>query len=114
MIPGGVAHLKATRPTDPFEAFAVEFGTSMQAPKGLGVESLQPTTFGETLQKALQEVSDAKTESEHTTFDYATGKNIDVHVMMTQVAKADVLMQLTSTVVSKTATSINQLLQTQI
>jgi hypothetical protein len=34
--------------------------------------------------------------------------------MMIQVAKADVMMQVTSAVVTKSATSLNQLLQTQV
>ena len=44
----------------------------------------------------------------------ATGKPVDVHTLMIQVAKADTAMQITSAVASKVATGLNSLLQTQI
>jgi flagellar hook-basal body complex protein FliE len=66
------------------------------------------------LKHALQSVEAEKAKAESIALDFATGKPIDIHTMMIQVAKADVMMQVTSGVVSKSATSLNQLLQTQV
>jgi len=101
---------------DPMSAFDREFDTfgklpKVAAPTETGTEG---PSFMEVLHGAINEVQHTKNEAEQISFDYATGKPIDVHTMMIAVAKADIAMQLTSAVVSKTATSVNQLLQTQI
>ncbi|MEB3197120.1 MAG: flagellar hook-basal body complex protein FliE [Candidatus Sericytochromatia bacterium] len=115
-------------PTDPFKLFEREFtaplnrvrqsapvmadGMPLDAAEGLGVTD--GPTFGQVLQDALQSVEAEKAKAESLTLDFATGKPVDIHTMMIQVAKADVMMQVTSAVVSKSATSLNQLLQTQV
>lgn len=110
---GGVNRLHSAQAADPFQAFSVEFGDAMQAPQfqdpGVGAPS-----FADTLMDALQDVSAQQAHASKTAFDFATGKPVDIHSMMIEVAKADVLVQVTSTVVSKTATGINTLLQTQV
>ncbi|MFP5502572.1 MAG: flagellar hook-basal body complex protein FliE [Candidatus Sericytochromatia bacterium] len=98
---------------DPFEAFSVEFGEMLQAPVQ-GIEGVERANFGEVLNQALQEVNTAQYESSGLTFDFATGKPVDIHTVMIAAAKADVLLQLTSAVVSKTAAGVNQLLNTQV
>ena len=109
----GVSHLKGPNAIDPFEQFSVEFGTAMQAPQ-FQDPGVSGPSFGEVLVDALHEVSAQQRTAEKTAFDFAPGKPVDIHQMMIESAKADVLVQLTSTVVSKTATGINTLLQTQI
>jgi flagellar hook-basal body complex protein FliE len=112
---------------DPFQAFAVEFGAPLEGVSpttkidGLvpldgmdGVDSQAAPTFGEVLHDALESVQHEKAKAESLTLDFAAGKPVDIHTMMIQVAKSDVMMQVTSAVVSKSATSLNQLLQTQI
>jgi flagellar hook-basal body complex protein FliE len=113
---------------DPFKQFDVEFSrpslrASQVSPilEGAvpldGMENLEPSegpTFGEVLKNALQSVESEKAKAESIALDFATGKPVDIHTMMIQVAKADVMMQVTSAVVSKSATSLNQLLQTQV
>ena len=103
---------------DPFNIFDVEFQKfgatqKVKSPIAVGDDSQGPS-FIEVLQGAINDVQKTKNESEQISYDYAMGKPIDVHTMMIAIAKADIAMQLTSAVVSKTATSVNQLLQTQI
>jgi flagellar hook-basal body complex protein FliE len=106
--------LRATRPADPFQQFDVEFNTAITPPKGLEDVNATGPSFGEVLMDALNDVSSQQMKAEKTAFDFATGKPVDVHSMMIEMAKADVMVQVTSSVVSKTAQGINQLLQTQI
>ncbi len=114
-------------PLDAFKAFDVQFGSPLEgATKSTQLDGLVPLdgmdgtepgaspSFGEVLQDALESVQTEKAKAESLTLDFATGKPVDIHTMMIQVAKADVMMQVTSAVVSKSATSLNQLLQTQI
>jgi flagellar hook-basal body complex protein FliE len=110
-----VNQLRAVAATDPFQQFDVEFQSAVKAPKGLdAVEGAGAPSFGDALAHALEEVSAQEHKAQQTAFDFATGKPVDVHTMMIEMAKADVLVQVTSSVVSKTAQGINQLLQTQI
>jgi flagellar hook-basal body complex protein FliE len=111
---GSIQGLSRVGGIDPFDAFSVEFDHAVRAPELDGVQDIRERSFGETLQHALTEVDESKVAAERITLDFAAGKPVDVHTMMLAVAKSDVLMQVTSTVVSKAATSINQLLQTQI
>lgn len=110
--------LSGTTPkVDPFNVFDVEFQKFGATPKlqaTTEAEASEEPSFMQVLQGAINDVQKIKNDSEQISFDYATGKPIDVHTMMIAVAKADIAMQLTSAVVSKTATSVNQLLQTQI
>jgi flagellar hook-basal body complex protein FliE len=107
--------LRATRPVDPFQQFSVEFNNALPATQGIEApDATQGASFGEVLSNALSEVSNQEAKAEQTAFDFATGKPVDVHTMMIEMAKADVMVQVTSSVVSKTAQGINQLLQTQI
>lgn len=101
---------------DPFGAFDVEFSKFEKASKAKApaAAAVDGPSFMEVLQGAINDVQQTKNASEQIAFDYAQGKPIDVHTMMIAVAKADIEMQLTSAIVSKTATSVNQLLQTQI
>jgi flagellar hook-basal body complex protein FliE len=113
---------------DPFKKFEIEFSRpteragrsapilegSMPLDRAEGLISTEGPTFGEVLKHALQSVEAEKAKAESIALDFATGKPIDIHTMMIQVAKADVMMQVTSGVVSKSATSLNQLLQTQV
>ncbi|MDB5096721.1 MAG: flagellar hook-basal body complex protein FliE [Cyanobacteria bacterium RYN_339] len=101
---------------DPMSGFDREFDTFGKLPKiaPTDMSNVEGPSFMEVLHGAINEVQHTKNEAEQISFDYATGKPIDVHTMMIAVAKADIAMQLTSAVVSKTATSVNQLLQTQI
>jgi flagellar hook-basal body complex protein FliE len=101
---------------DPFGMFDIEFQKAGKIPKTQAVDNgnVDGPSFMEVLHGAINDVQHMKNESEQISFDYAMGKPIDVHTMMIAVAKADIAMQLTSAVVSKTATSVNQLLQTQI
>lgn len=113
----GVNNLHSIRgvgAADPFQAFEVEFGTGLQAPQALPDQAVTGPSFGEVLMGALNDVSTQQRQAEQLAFDFATGKPVDIHSMMIEAAKSDVLVQLTSSVVSKTATGINQLLQTQI
>lgn len=117
-IEGAMSILRGGAPkADPFNVFDVEFSKFGQAhkvnPTGQ-TDAAEGPTFMEVLEGAINDVQKVKSESEQITFDYAMGKPIDVHTMMIATAKADIAMQLTSSVVSKTATSVNQLLQTQI
>ena len=109
----GVSQLKGPGAIDPFDQFSVEFGTALQAPQFQDPGVTGPS-FGEVLVDALNEVSAQQRHAEKTAFDFATGKPVDIHEMMIASAKADVMVQLTSAVVTMTATVINQLLQTQI
>jgi len=109
-----VNHLRATAPADAFQAFDVEFGGALNGPAALPDQAVSGPSFGEVLMDALQGVSNQQAKAEQTAFDFATGKPVDVHTMMIEMAKADVLVQVTSSVVSKTAQGVNQLLQTQI
>ncbi len=109
-----ISRLKGAGAADPFEQFNVEFGSALSGPQALSGASVQGPSFLDVLNNAIHEVQKSKNDAEQITFDFATGKPIDIHTMMIAVAKADVAMQLTSAVVSKTATSVNQLLQTQI
>ena len=105
--------ISGPRAADPFKAFEVEFDGFQAAPID-GTAAVAESSFADTLKHALQEVDASKSVAEQLTLDFATGKPVDVHTMMIAVAKSDVMMQLASSVVSKTATGINQLLQTQI
>lgn len=122
----GVNNIRAAA-GDPFRAFDVEFGAPLEGlPKSTKIDGLVPLdgldgasagegpSFGQVLHDALKSVEQEKAKAEAIALDFATGKPVDVHTMMIQVAKSDVLMQVTSAVVSKSATSLNQLLQTQI
>ena len=109
-----VNHLRAAAPADPFQAFEVEFGQGLQAPGVEFGQAVEGPSFGEVLKGALDEVSAQHSKAGQITFDFATGKPVDIHSMMIEVAKADVMIQLTSAVVTKTATGVNQLLQTQV
>lgn len=107
--------LRATRPVDPFQQFSVEFSDAVPPLKGVEApDAAQGSTFGEVLMNALDDVSAQEAKADKTAFDFATGKPVDVHTMMIEMAKADVMVQVASSVVSKTAQGINQLLQTQI
>jgi len=112
---------------DPFKGFDVEFSTPLEGVKrsqkitglvpldGMStLEDQQGPSFGQVLQDALKSVEAEKAKAESLSLDFATGKPVDIHQMMIQVAKSDVMMQVTSAVVSKSATSLNQLLQTQV
>lgn len=123
----GVNNIR-TSPIDAFRDFDAQFampidGLGGATPKldGLApLDSLDGTepgaspSFGQVLHDALKSVEQEKAKAEALTLDFATGKPVDIHTMMIQVAKSDVMMQVTSAVVSKSATSLNQLLQTQI
>lgn len=111
---GGVNRLSSAQAADPFQAFSVEFGDALQAPQFQATPGVEAPSFGDVLLDALNDVSAQQRNAEKTAFDFATGKPVDVHTMMIEMAKADVLVQVTSTVVSKTATGINTLLQTQV
>lgn len=108
-----VSSLRLAQTQDPFSQFSVEFGDAIQPPAELG-DGPEAPTFGKVLEQALGEVNAAQHDSANLTFQFATGKPVDIHTMMIAAAKADVLLQLTSAVVSKTATGVNQLLQTQV
>lgn len=113
---------------DPFQQFEIEFSRpterasrttpfldgAMPLDRTENLTSTEGPTFGEVLKNALQSVEAEKAKAESIALDFATGKSVDIHTMMIQVAKADVMMQVTSAVVSKSATSLNQLLQTQV
>ncbi|MEB3330132.1 MAG: flagellar hook-basal body complex protein FliE [Candidatus Sericytochromatia bacterium] len=123
-----ITGLSTNRPrVDAFAAFDTEFATPLGRAGGLAFsEGVAPTdglrdltaaegpSFGQVLRDALEGVEREKARAEAITLDFATGKPVDIHTMMIQVAKADVMMQVTSAVVSKSATSLNQLLQTQV
>ena len=110
VIRGGVPTM------DPFNVFDMQAAKFGQQPVKLkpNADAPEGPSFMQVLQDAVNDVQKVKNDSEQISFDYAMGKPIDVHTMMIAVAKADIAMQLTSAVVSKTATSVNQLLQTQI
>ena len=110
ILHGGAAKL------DPMQGFDREFDTFGKLPKVAAPvdTNVEGPSFMGVLHGAINEVQHVNNEAEQISFDYATGKPIDVHTMMIATAKADIAMQLTSAVVSKTATSVNQLLQTQI
>ena len=125
MIQGVNPH--RTTALDAFKSFDVDFASPIEGlPKSAKLDGLAPIdgmegvdpnsgpTFGQVLHDALESVQQEKGKAEALTLDFATGKPVDIHSMMIQVAKADVMMQVTSAVVSKSATSLNQLLQTQI
>ena len=127
MIQGVNNNLLRPVANDPFRAFDVEFGAPMEGlSKSTKMDGLVPLdgldgaaegqgpTFGQVLHDALESVQQEKAKAEALTLDFAAGKPVDIHTMMIQVAKSDVMMQVTSAVVSKSATSLNQLLQTQI
>jgi len=101
---------------DPFTVFDIQANRFGVQPIKLGKKADEPEgpSFIQVLEDAVNEVQKVKNHAEQISFDYAIGKPIDVHTMMIAVAKADIQMQLTSAIVSKTATSVNQLLQTQI
>lgn len=99
---------------DPFRAFEAEFGAGVSLPGLDGLEAAGGVSFGDLVAHALQETDAAKAKADALAFDFATGKPVDVHTLMIQVAKADTAMQLTSAVTSKVATGLNSLLQTQI
>jgi flagellar hook-basal body complex protein FliE len=99
---------------DPFAQFNVEFSKEFGDVQGLGDEPVGHASFGDVLKHAIGEIQGEADRAEQLTFDYATGKSVDIHTMMIQVAKADTLMQVTSSVVSKTAQGLNTLLQTQV
>jgi flagellar hook-basal body complex protein FliE len=108
---------------DPFKAFDVRFGQSLvQSLEFPQLKKMNPVEMGgedtkdfmNLVSEALGEVSASKNKADAMAFDYATGGKVDVHNLMIQAAQADVLMQLTSSVVSKTAQGLNQLLQTQV
>jgi len=110
-----ISHLKGASSADPFSQFDVEFKSMLKGPQAMpGIEGATEPNFGEVLMGAIEEVQKTKDHAEQISLDFAAGKPVDIHTMMIAVAKADVMMQLTSAVVSKTATSVNQLLQTQI
>lgn len=113
---------------DAFKAFDVDFGKPIEGLSakskldGLvpldgmagGLDPLEGPSFGQVLHDALKSVEAEKAQAEALTLDFATGKPVDIHQMMIQVAKADVEMQVTSAVVSKSATALSQLLQIQV
>jgi flagellar hook-basal body complex protein FliE len=116
-----------SRTNDPFAGFDMQFGAPLEGVSpstkidglvpldGLdGVDPQASPSFGQVLHDALESVNAEKHKAEQISLDFAAGKPVDIHTMMIQVAKSDVMMQVTSAVVSKTATSLNQLLQTQI
>lgn len=110
-----VSHLRAAKIADPFEQFSVEFGdhlskTSPVAP----IEGAEGPNFGDLVKEALAEVGRIEEDASKKTFDFATGKPVDIHQMMIAAAKADVTLQLTSAVITKTASGINTLMQTQV
>jgi flagellar hook-basal body complex protein FliE len=123
-----ITGIPTNRPrVDAFKSFDTEFATPLEragAPAfadgvsptdGLGeLTPAEGPSFGQVLRDALESVEREKARAEAITLDFATGKPVDIHTMMIQVAKADVMMQVTSAVVSKSATSLNQLLQTQV
>lgn len=105
----------AVRPSasaDPFKAFEAEFGAPLRM-DGLAEGESAPN-FADLVTQALHEVDATKAEADNLAFDFATGKPVDVHTLMIQVAKADTAMQITSAISSKVATGLNSLLQTQI
>lgn len=112
---------------DPFQRFDLEFAKPIEgvtakskidglAPLDgfMGTDPTEGPTFGQVLHDALESVQAEKAKAEALTLDFATGKPVDIHQMMIQVAKADVEMQVTSAVVSKSATALSQLLQIQV
>lgn len=100
---------------DPFRAFSAEFRQfDVQQRAALDAAEGNSPSFGQVLMQAVEEVQATKDKAERIALDYATGKPVDVHTMMIAAAKSDVAMQVTSNVVSKAASSINQLMQTQI
>ena len=113
-MPGPILPVGAS---DPFSAFNVEFNhfiPPLDAPQALSGPDAHGLSFGDILKNAVDEVQSDKNAAEKLTFDYATGKPVDVHQVMIAVAKASVEVQVTSTIVSKAANGINQLLQTQV
>jgi flagellar hook-basal body complex protein FliE len=122
-----IQSISDTKP-NPFKQFDVEFGRPIEGLSakakldGLvpldgmagGSDPVEGPTFGAVLQDALKSVEAEKAKAEGLTLDFATGKSVDIHQMMIQVAKADVEMQVTSAVVSKSATALSQLLQIQV
>lgn len=107
--------IDAINSSDPFRSFSVEFRAFDRAQgRDFEVTAGQGPSFGEVLMQAVEEVQATKDKAERITLDYATGKSVDVHTMLISAAKADVALQVTSNVVSKAASSINQLMQTQI
>ncbi|HEY9721108.1 MAG TPA: flagellar hook-basal body complex protein FliE [Oscillatoriaceae cyanobacterium] len=114
MIPpinAGTLPLQATQ--DPFSAFDVEFNNALKAPD-LGPDAAQGPSFADVLTGALEDVQKTQNASEKLAFDYATGKPVDVHQVMIAVAKADVAMNVASSVVTKVSSGLNTLLQTQV
>lgn len=114
MIPPiNVGTLPLQQSQDPFAAFDVEFNNALKAPD-LAPDATQQSSFADVLKGALEDVQKTQNTSEQLAFDYATGKPVDVHQVMIAVAKADVAMNVTSSVVSKVASGLNTLLQTQV
>lgn len=111
-----VTSLRAGKISDPFEQFSVEFGTKLQQAPGLAPADTTPdgSTFGDMVSKALGEIGKLEEDAAKKTFDFATGKPVDIHQMMIAAAKVDVTMQLASAVISKTAQGVNTLMQTQV
>ena len=120
--------IRNTTTPDPFKQFDVDFSRPIEGVSaktkidGLvpldgmagATEAIEGPTFGAVLHDALKSVEAEKAKAEALTLDFATGKPVDIHQMMIQVAKADVEMQVTSAVVSKSATALSQLLQIQV
>jgi flagellar hook-basal body complex protein FliE len=109
-----VSHMRTAKVADPFEQFSVEFGDRLTQTSPVAPMSPEGPNFGELVKDALAEVGRLEEDAAQKTFDFATGKPVDIHQMMIASAKADVTLQLTSAVISKTSQGINTLMQTQV
>lgn len=111
-----VSSLRAGMVSDPFEQFSVEFGTQLSKTPSLNPAEMTSdgSTFGDLVGRALDEIGSLERDSAQKTFDFATGKPVDIHQMMIASAKVDVTLQLASAVITKSASGINTLLQTQV
>lgn len=102
--------------SDAFDQFSVEFGDQLTKTPGAAPAQTMPdgSSFGDMVNQALGEIGRLEEDAAQKTFDFATGKPVDIHQMMIASAKADVTLQLASAVISKTAQGVNTLMQTQV
>lgn len=82
-----------------------------------GIDAAQPTqsnSFAQLLTQAIDTVNAQDHKAAITAFDYATGKSIDTHTVMIEMAKAQAEIHIAASVATKAASGLQTLFNLQI
>ncbi len=80
---------------------------------GSGTQSSGPD-FKKVLTDAINTVNSTVEKADQMTADFATGKTSDIHAVIIQAEKADIMLQLTTDITNKIVNAYEEIMRMQI